>query len=181
MRRPLVFIVAILAVAAALGAGATVVLLGAARSSNAFRRHLAAHFAPRPDCPVPEPFVETNVDYDCSDGKLPSGRAMTLILGGEPGSRATVWNYIGVFVPGAGPAAIAPFVARVRARGDWWGRRQGGAPTSHVLVPPPETEPVRAESFADGALVVWRLQTLPSVAKLEVRLAEVDAVIRAAP
>jgi hypothetical protein len=177
-RHRLVALLAAIAVLAVLlTAGATVILLRTAHSSGDFHRHLAAHFKPRPDCPVPDPFVETNVDYDCFDGTLPSGHAIELVLGQEPGSRAIVWSYIGVFVPDASAATLAPFVDRVRARGDWWGRRQGGAPTAHILVPPPETEPVRAEPAEGGAFIAWRLQTLPTVAKLQARLVEIDAAL----
>ena len=150
-----------------------------ARSSNDLHAYLAERFTPRPDCPVPEPFVEHNVAFDCFDGRLPSGRAVALILGGEPGSRAVVWSYIGVYLPGGkdvGDAWLQPWQARVRARGDWWGRRAGGPATTHVFVAPSEAEPVRADRAADGGVVLaWRLQTLPSRAKLEARLAEVDA------
>lgn len=171
-----------------LAAGSAVLLARAARVTGEFRRHVAAHFKPRRDCPVPEPFVESNVDYDCFAGALASGQAIELVLGMEPGSRATVWNYIGIFVPGGTAQTVAPLVARVRVRGDWWGRRQGGAPSSHLLVPPPESEPVRAEVVDDGVFVAWRLQTLPTVAKLTERMDELDrlvaaqaAAVRAAP
>src|SRR5919108_199397 len=113
------------------GALAGMLIVRASSASHAFRDYLAQSFAPRPDCPVPEPFVETGVEYDCFDGRLPSGRAIQLVLGREPGSRATVWSYIGIFVPGA--PALETLAARVRARGDWWGRRAGGQPRTHFL------------------------------------------------
>jgi hypothetical protein len=158
---------------------AAVLALRGARGANELRAHLGEHFRPRPDCPVPDPFVETNVAIDCYDGALASGRPIALVLGAEPGSRAVVWSYIGVYLaPGAdvGDAWLAPWQARVRARGDWWGRRAGGPATTHILVGPPETEPVRAERTAEGGvLLAWRLQTLPTRAKLEERLGEIGA------
>jgi len=170
-------LVVVLATVSLVGAAvATVFLFRAARTGHALHAYLAAHFVPRPDCPVPDPFVETNVVFDCYDGRLPSGRQVSLILGHEPGSRATVWNYLGLFVADAPPPAALAW--RVRARGDWWGRRAGGAAETHVFIPPPEREPVRADAVAGGCFVAWRYQTLPSVDKLSAALAEVDAALR---
>ncbi len=154
-------------------------LLRAARSAGAFRSWLAARFTPRPDCPVPEPFVEPSVEYDCYDGRLPSGRPVELVLGHEPGGRANEASYVGVFVPGA---ATAPALTlRVRARGDWWGRRAGGPASTHILVAPPEDEPVRADREGGGLFVAWRLATLPTPAKVDACLRAVDAALTAGP
>ena len=132
---------------------------------------------------MPDPFVEHNVAIDCLDGRLPSGRAIALILGAEPGSRAVVWSYIGIYLPvgkDVDDPWLAPWQARVRARGDWWGRRAGGAATTHILVGPGQDEPVRAERTADGGVILaWRLQTLSSRPTLEARLAEVGASLLA--
>jgi hypothetical protein len=161
---------------------AAVLALRGARGANELRAYLAASFRARPDCPVPEPFVETNVAIDCFDGRLGSGRAIALVLGSEPGSRAVVWSYIGVYlVAGAdvGDAWLAPWQARVRARGDWWGRRAGGPATTHILVGPPDTEPVRADRTADGGVfIAWRLVTLPTRARIEARLHEIEESLR---
>lgn len=164
----------------AIGAFSATVLVRTARSSDELRVYLGSRFEARPDCPLAEPFVETNVDYDCYDGKLPSGRPVVLILGREVGSRTTEWSYIGVFVDFGDHAPDgfgAGFVARVQARGDWWGRRAGGPASAHLLVPPAETEPVRAESAAAGFFVAWRLATRPTPAKIETRLREVGGAM----
>lgn len=175
--RRLTLLLALLAVLfVAIGAFSGTVLVRTARSSDALRVYLGSRFEARPDCPLAEPFVETNVDYDCYDGKLASGRPVVLILGHEVGSRTTEWSYIGVFVDVGDHAPEgfgAGFVARVRARGDWWGRRAGGPASAHILVPPAESEPVRAEPVAAGFFVGWRLATRPTPEKIETRLREV--------
>ena len=85
----------------AIGAISATVLVRTARSSDELRAYLAGRFHARPDCPLAEPFVETNVDYDCFDGSFASGRPVVLILGHEVGSRTTEWSYIGVFLDDA--------------------------------------------------------------------------------
>jgi hypothetical protein len=167
-------IVVLAAVFLGIGAISAVVLVRTARSSDELRVYLAGRFAARPDCPFADPFVETNVDYDCYDGRVASGRPVVLILGHEIGSRTTGWSYIGVFAPGAPTDFGAGLVARVRARGDWWGRRAGGPASAHILVPPAESEPVRAERVAEGFFVAWRLASRTTPAKIEARLREVD-------
>jgi len=157
----------------AIGAISATVLVRTARSSDELRVYLAGRFEARPDCPLADPFVETNVDYDCYDGKLASGGPVVLILGHEVGSRTTEWSYIGVFVDHAPEGFGAALVARVRARGDWWGRRAGGPPSAHILVPPAESEPVRAEPVGAGFFVAWRLASRITPEKIETRLREV--------
>ncbi len=167
-------IVVLAAVFVGIGAISAMVLVRTARSSEELRVYLAGGFAARPDCPFADPFVETNVDYDCYDGKLASGRPVVLILGHEIGSRTTEWSYIGVFVAGDAPTFGAGLIARVRARGDWWGRRAGGPASAHILVPPAESEPVRAERVAEGFFVAWRLASRTTPEKIEGRLRDVD-------
>ena len=168
-------IVLLAVVFVAIGAISAMVLVRTARSSEELRVYLASRFEARPDCPLAEPFVETNVDYDCYDGKLASGRRIVLILGHEVGSRTTEWSYVGVFVDPVAGGFGAGLGARVRARGDWWGRRAGGPASAHILVPPAESEPVRAEPVADGFFAAWRLATRPTPEKIETRLREVAA------
>src|SRR5262249_21431141 len=139
-----------------LGALSGTVPVPTARGSGELRASLASQFRARPDCPLDYPFVETNVEYNCYDGSLASGRPVTLIVGHEVGTRTTEWSYVGAFVDRPPAGFGAAFAARVRARGDWWGRRAGGEPSAHILVPPPETQPVRAEAAATGFLVAWR-------------------------
>src|SRR5262249_34447557 len=63
-------------------------------------RLLHEEMVERKGCPVPEPFVEPSaVTLGCWDGALPSGRRLILILGTEPGSRAQVASYIGIWLP----------------------------------------------------------------------------------
>jgi hypothetical protein len=177
----LIAVAGVLIVAGAIAA--TLILTASVRRSAAFRAYLGDHFRPRPDCPVADPFLEGSVVFDCFDGALPSGRPVALVLGHEPGSRANVWSYIGLFVPdgpGVG-AARSAFAARVRARGDWWGRRAGGAPETHVFVPPPDAEPVRADAVPGGAFIAWRLTTLPTAEKLTARLSELDQALTGGP
>jgi hypothetical protein len=157
-----------------IGAFSATVLVRTARSSDELRTYLSNRAAARPDCPLAAPFVETNVDYDCYDVRLASGRAAVLVVGHEVGSRTTEWSYLGVFVDRARDGFGADLVARVRARGDWWGRRAGGPPSAHLLVPPHESEPVRAEPVDGGFFVAWRLATRPTPEKIEARLREVD-------
>jgi hypothetical protein len=171
-------IVVLAAVFVGIAAISATVLVRTARSSDELRVYLAGRFAARPDCPFADPFVETNVDYDCYDGELASGRPVVLILGHEIGSRTTEWSYIGIFVDHAAeraePTLGAGLAARVRARGDWWGRRAGGPASAHILVPPAESEPVRAERVAEGFFVAWRLASRTTPEKIEARLRELD-------
>ncbi len=142
---------------------------------------LAERFVARPDCPIPDAFVEPDVMIDCYDGHFADGKKLTLILGSEPGSRAIVFNYIGIYVP---PAPVAPpeawldrWRAQVRSRGDWWARRlDPDAPGRHLFIRPADNLPVRADRTEDGGVILaWEQQTLPARAKVEARLAEVEA------
>jgi hypothetical protein len=142
-------------------------------------RMLRGELAERLGCPVPEPFVERSaVVLGCWDGKLPSGRAFILIFGTEPGSRAQVANYIGIWLP-PGPdltdAWLTRWKERVAARGDFWAERSGvpAAHRTHLFVGPPESEPIRADRAEDGVLIAWRLITLPSADKVRERIAAV--------
>lgn len=142
-------------------------------------RMLRNEMTERWGCPVPAPFVEPSaVVLDCWDGKLPGGRPFVLIFGTEPGSRAQVANYIGIWLP-PGPDLTDDWLLRwkqrVADRGDWWAQRAGvPAPRrTHLFVGPPEGVPVRADRAEGGALLVWKLITLPSVDKVRERI---DAV-----
>ncbi len=145
------------------------------RLARMLRRELVERWG----CPVPEPFVERSaVVLDCWDGKLPGGRPFVLIFGTEPGSRAQVASYIGIWLP-QGPdlteAWLVRWNERVADRGDWWAQRAGvPAPhRTHLFIGPPESVPVRADRAEGGVLLVWRLVTLPSVDKVRERI---DAV-----
>src|SRR5262249_44260203 len=107
-------------------------------------RMLRNEMTERWGCPVPAPFVEPSaVVLDCWDGKLPGGRPFVLIFGTEPGSRAQVANYIGIWLP-PGPDLTDDWLLRwkqrVADRGDWWAQRAGvPAPRrTHLFVGPPE-------------------------------------------
>jgi hypothetical protein len=183
-RRLVVLLVIALAVVfVVIGAAAGTMMMRAARSASELRTYVKARFSARPDCPVADPFVETNVEYDCFDGRSAAGRAVTLILGHEIDTRTTAWSYVGLFVKNGGlpPGFGATWLARVRARGDWWGRRENGPPRAHILLAPPENEPVRAEAVEGGFLVAWRLGSRLSPEKIDARLGELDAEWRGEP
>lgn len=147
-----------------------------ARDLHAF---LAERVTPRPDCPIADPFLASGLAaVNCYDGRLRGGAPFALIVGSEAGSRTNVYNYVGVYLPGGLPA-LQTWRDRVRARGDWYGRRVDpeGAKL-HLVVGPSQDIPVRADTCDEGGVVVaWRLQVLPSREKVEAFIAEVEASV----
>jgi hypothetical protein len=173
---------AVLAVLAAVATLATTTLVRARAQSLGFRALLREGFTARPDCPIPDPFVEPAVAVvDCYDGRLGNGRAVTLIVGTERGSRAEVASYLGFYLPPAadlGDAWLSTWKRRVADRGDWWARRTGlpDSTRRHWFFGPAETVPVRADRTGDGGVILaWRLVTLPSRDKVERRMREIAA------
>ena len=141
-------------------------------------RYLRSELVPRNACPIPDPFIEHGVAVnDCWEGALASGQRFTVIFGAEPGSRAQVANYIGIWLP-PGPdltdAWLRGWKERVAARGDWWAARSGiSAPAkTHLFVGPPESVPIRADRASAGVILAWRLVTFPTAEKVKTRIDE---------
>jgi len=148
------------------------------RDGAELSRYLRSELVPRKGCPIPDPFIEHNVAVnDCWDGQLASGQRFVVIFGAEPGSRAQVANYIGIWLP-PGPdltdAWLRGWKERVAARGDWWAARSGIAapPKTHLFVGPPESVPVRADRVDEGVILAWRLITFPTAEKVRTRIDE---------
>jgi len=163
----------------AIGIIPSYMVLRSHRERGTLLRYLRAELTPRNDCPIPDPFIEPSAEViECWNGTYPAGQRFVVMFGAEPGSRAQVANYIGIFLP-AGPALTDDWLRgwkeRVAARGDWWAKRSGlpAANVTHVLVGPPESVPVRADRVDEGVILAWRLVTFPTADKLKTRIDEV--------
>jgi hypothetical protein len=169
----------------ALGALPVILAVRGQRIAHGLATLLAERFHARPDCPTAEPFVEPDITVlECYDGAFTDGRPFTLLLGSEPGSRAVVFNYIGIYVaPAPGAAWLETWRAKVRARGDWWARRlDPSVDGHHVFSRPADDLPVRADPTDEGGVILaWEQQLLPSREKVEARVSEVEASLRARP
>jgi hypothetical protein len=153
-------------------------VLRSQRERAKLSRYLRSELVPRNDCPIPDPFIEHNVAVnDCWDGALASGQRFVVIFGAEPGSRAQVANYIGIWLP-PGPDLtdgwLRGWKERVAARGDWWAARSGipAPPKTHLFIGPPESVPVRADRLEPGVILAWRLVTFPTAEKVKTRIDE---------